>query len=242
MLSFLASAKQSEDGGIGRKGYGRWLLVIRISILTIGALAAFAALGIPMDRLTIILSALSVGIGFGLQGLINNLVSGLIISFEHPVRVGDTVEIGGQSGTVKSIGFRSSVITTPAGANVVIPNGNLLNQHLINWTRDTTSAAVDIPVGLPYGINLEEAMKMLTNLPGKDIRILDHPRPIVIIKQFNASSIDMQLTFWVSNLNDLPAVKTDIIVAIDRAFKQFGQVSPPQQEVEVSSVFQRKDS
>ena len=242
MLSFLASAKPGEGGGVGRKGYGRWLLVIRISIVTIGLLAAFAALGIPMDRLTIILSALSVGIGFGLQGLINNLVSGLIISFEHPVRVGDTVEIGGQSGTVKSIGFRSSIITTPAGANVVIPNGNLLNQHLINWTRDTTSAAVDIPVSLPHGINLEQAMKMLTDLPEKDVRILPHPRPIVIIKQFNASSIDMQLTFWVSNLNDLPAVKTDIIVAIDRAFKQFGQVSPPQQEVEVSSLFQPKDS
>ena len=88
-------------------------------------LLAFAAAGIPMDRLAIILGALSVGIGFGLQSLINNLVSGLILAFEKPINVGDVVEFGGQSGTMKSIGFRSSIITTWDGADVIIPNGNL---------------------------------------------------------------------------------------------------------------------
>ena len=88
-------------------------------------LLAFAAAGIPMDRLAIILGALSVGIGFGLQSLINNLVSGLILAFEKPIKVGDVVEFRGQSGTMKSMGFRSSIITTWDGADVIIPNGSL---------------------------------------------------------------------------------------------------------------------
>lgn len=237
IVSFLASEKPGQQVRTGRKGIGSWLLVIRISIMTIGVLAAFAAVGIPMDRLTIILSALSVGIGFGLQSLVNNLVSGVIISFEKPVSIGDTVEIGGQSGTVRSIGFRSSIIATPAGATVVIPNGDLLNQHLINWTHEKTSRAVDIPVGVAYGTDLEQAIKILKALPGRDERILRAPAPIVIVRQFSSSSIDMQLTFWVKNIADLPAVKSDIILAIDRAFKENAIKIPlPQQEVYVSSV------
>lgn len=241
-VSFLASQKPGQVS-TGRKGIGSWLLVIRITIMTIGVLVAFAAIGIPMDRLTIILSALSVGIGFGLQSLVNNLVSGLIISFEKPVSVGDTVEIGGQSGTVKSVGFRSSIIVTAAGANVVIPNGDLLNQHLINWTHDKTSRGIDIPVGVAYGTNLDQAMKILKELPAKDERILAYPSPTVIIKQFNSSSIDMQLTFWVRNITELLFVKSDIILAIDHAFKQNSIKIPfPQQEVHVSSVLKRGDS
>src|SRR5204863_2744460 len=186
IVSFVASDQPSEQAsGRRRGGIGSWLLIIRISIITLGLLAGFAALGIPMDRLTIILSALSVGIGFGLQSLVNNLVSGLIISFEKPVHIGDFVEVGGQSGTVKSIGFRSSIIATPAGANVVIPNGNLLSQHLVNWTRDDTSRSVDIPVEVPRGTDLERAIKILKELPEKDQRILSNPTTGVIISQFN---------------------------------------------------------
>jgi small-conductance mechanosensitive channel len=100
----FASSEKGVVTSRGKKGgLGSWLLLIRISIITIGVLLAFAAAGIPMDRLAIILGALSVGIGFGLQSLINNLVSGLILAFEKPINVGDVVEFGGQSGTMKSI-------------------------------------------------------------------------------------------------------------------------------------------
>jgi small-conductance mechanosensitive channel len=221
MVSFFASDGDGTQVSASRKsGIGSWLLIIRICIVTIGLLAAFAALGIPMDRLTIILSALSVGIGFGLQSLVNNLVSGLIISFEKPVNIGDFVEIGGQSGTVKSIGFRSSIIATPAGANVVIPNGNLLNQHLVNWTRDNTSRSVDIPVGVAQGTDLESAIKILKELPAKDERILSNPSPAVVIRQFNNGIVDLQLSFWVMNISDSLAVKSDMLLAMHHAFKE----------------------
>jgi potassium efflux system protein len=233
MVSFFASDQPAEQATASRRGgIGSWLLIIRISIITLGLLAAFAALGIPMDRLTIILSALSVGIGFGLQSLVNNLVSGLIISFEKPVHIGDFVEIGGQSGTVKSIGFRSSIIATPAGANIVIPNGNLLNQHLVNWTRNDTSRSVDIPVAVVHGTDLERAIKILKELPTEDQRILSSPAPGVVIRQFNNGSVDLQLSVWVRNISDTLAVKSDMLLAIDRAFKENSIKLPlPQQEL-----------
>jgi potassium-dependent mechanosensitive channel len=237
MVSFFASAEGGTQVGARRRGgIGSWLLIIRICIVTIGLLAAFAALGIPMDRLTIILSALSVGIGFGLQSLVNNLVSGLIISFEKPVNIGDFVEIGGQSGTVKSIGFRSSIIATPAGANVVIPNGNLLNQHLVNWTRDNSSRSVEIPVAVAHGTDLERAIKILKELPAKDQRILSSPAPGVIIRQFNNGAVDMQLSFWVRHISDMLAVKSDMLLAVDQAFKENSITAPLPQFMPPSSV------
>jgi small-conductance mechanosensitive channel len=237
LVSFFASDRAAEPGIAGRKsGIGSWLLIIRISITSIGVLVAFAAVGIPMDRLTIILSALSVGIGFGLQNLVNSLVSGLIISVEKPVNVGDIVEIGGQSGTVKSIGFRSSIITTGAGADIVIPNSEVLNQHLVNWTRESASRSVDVPVGVAYGTDLEHVIKILEELPAKDERILMFPKPNVLVRQFNSSAIDMQLSFWVKNITDTAAVKSDILLAIDRAFKENSIKIPlPQQELHISA-------
>jgi potassium-dependent mechanosensitive channel len=237
LVSFFASDRPTEQGLAGRKtGIGSWVLLIRISIISIGVLIAFAAVGIPMDRLTVILGALSVGIGFGLQSLVNNLVSGLIISVEKPVSVGDIVEIGAQSGTVKSIGFRSSIISTIAGADVVIPNGEVLNQHLVNWTRESTSRLVDVPVGVAYGTNLEYAIRILEELPGGDERILKFPKPNVFVRQFSGSSIDMQLSFWVKNITDAVRVKSDILLAIDRAFKENSIKIPlPQQELYISS-------
>jgi small-conductance mechanosensitive channel len=237
VISFFASGKPLEHNVTDRKGgIGSWLLIVRISVIIIGVLVAFAAVGIPMDRLTIILSALSVGIGFGLQNLVNNLVSGLIISVEKPVNVGDLVEISGQSGRVKSIGFRSSILTTAAGADVVIPNGEVLNQHLVNWTRESASRSIDVPVGVAYGTNLDHAIKILEDIPAKDERILLVPKPNVVIRQFNSSSIDMQLSFWVKNITDTAEVKSDILLAIDRAFKENSIKIPlPQQELHISS-------
>ncbi|GAO44766.1 mechanosensitive ion channel domain-containing protein [Flavihumibacter petaseus] len=217
IISFFAS--HNNDTVLQKAGIGSWLLLIRISIITIGLLLAFAVLGVPMDRLTIILSALGVGIGFGLQSLVNNLVSGLIISFEKPVNVGDVVEIGGQSGTVKSIGFRSSVIATGLGSDVIIPNGNVLNNNLVNWTRDNSSKSIDIIVSVAHGTDLQKVIQVLKQLPGQDDRVLKFPRPVVLIKDYKENTIDLQLQFWAKNIREWAAVKSDIILAMDSAFQ-----------------------
>jgi len=240
-VSFFAS---DNTGGTTAKkgGLGSWLLLVRISIITIGVLLAFAAAGIPTDRITIIISALGVGIGFGLQALVNNLVSGLIISFEKPVNVGDVVEIGTRTGVMKSIGFRSSVLYTWDGADVVIPNGDLLNQHLVNGTLANKSRRIEILVGVAYGTDLNNAKKILKTLVTKDERILESPTPDVLIKEFANSSINIQVFFWVRNVRESLSVKSDVISAIDVAFKENNIEIPfPQQDVHIRSASNNND-
>jgi small-conductance mechanosensitive channel len=221
LVTFFASGDQGVANRREKKGgIGSWLLLIRISIITIGVILAFAAAGIAMDKVTIILGALSVGIGFGLQALVNNLVSGLILAFEKPINVGDVVEFGGQSGTMKSIGFRSSIITTWDGADVIIPNGKLLDDNVINWTMGNSHRRVEIATGVAYGTNLEKAKKLVMDLLAADKRIMVPPAPMVLIKDFNSSSIDIRILFWIEHFNTWTEIKSDIIQAIDEAFKK----------------------
>jgi potassium-dependent mechanosensitive channel len=233
IVTFFASGDQSVVNGREKKGgLGSWLLLIRISIITIGVLLAFAAAGIPMDKVTIILGALSVGIGFGLQALVNNLVSGLILAFEKPINVGDVVEFGGQSGTMKSIGFRSSVITTWDGADVIIPNGNLLRDPVINWTMGNSHRRVEIATGLAFGTNLEKTKKLVLDILSADKRIMPQPPPLVLIKDFNNDSIEIRILFWIEDFKTWTQIKSDTIEAIDEAFKKEGiKILAPQEDL-----------
>jgi potassium-dependent mechanosensitive channel len=234
VVSFLASDTATGTVQSKPSGIGSWVLLIRIAVITIGVLLAFVSAGIPMDKFAIILGALSVGIGFGLQTLVNNLVSGLIIAFEKPINVGDIVEITGQTGKMKSIGIRSSVVTTWDGANVIIPNGDLLNQHLINWTMGSSRRRFDLLLSVAYGTDLEKTMQLLLDLMLTDPRILKLPKPFVLVKEFNNSSIDMVLKFWVPHFDIGLDVKSDLMLAIDVLFREHGIVIPfPQQDVHI---------
>jgi small-conductance mechanosensitive channel len=237
VISFFASDAH-QNSGVGKKGLGSWLLLVRISIFSIAMFLAFAATGIAMDRIAIIFSALSVGIGFGLQTLVNNLVSGLIIAFEKPVNVGDAVDINGQSGTMKSIGFRSSVINTYDGSDIIIPNGDLLNAHLINWTLGDTKRRVEILVGVAYGTDLEKVKTILLNILEDEERILKFPGPTILVKEFASSSIDFRVLFWIDSAYNLwTIVKSDVLRQIDISFKKEGIEIPfAQQDINIRSV------
>ena len=237
LVTFLTSKDQPVAGPGGKKaGIGSWLLLIRISIITIGVLLAFAAAGIPMDRLAIILGALSVGIGFGLQSLVNNLVSGLILAFEKPINVGDVVEFGGQSGTMKSIGFRSSIIRTWDGADVIIPNGNLLSEQMINWTMGNRNRRVEIVAAVAYGTDRGKTKKLLLDLLAADKRIAPTPQPIVLIKDLNSNGIEIRILFWIEDFETWIQIKSDMIEAIDEAFEKEGiQIPNPSQDLNIRS-------
>ncbi|HXB92220.1 MAG TPA: mechanosensitive ion channel domain-containing protein [Puia sp.] len=227
LVVFFSSGNRTVASGPGKKtGIGSWLLLIRISIISIGVLLAFAAAGIPMDRLAIILGALSVGIGFGLQSLVNNLVSGLILAFEKPINVGDVVEFGGQTGTMKSIGFRSSIITTWDGADVIIPNGNLLSEQLINWTMGNSNRRVEIAASVPYGTDLAKTKELLIGLMDADKRIIPYPPPSVLIKDLNSGMIEIRVLFWIEAFDTWMQIRSDMVEAIDEAFKKQGILVP----------------
>ncbi|HEY9260960.1 mechanosensitive ion channel family protein, partial [Chitinophaga sp.] len=238
VVSYFASDRHLGGNATSTKemrtGLGSWLLLIRISIITLGLFFAFAAAGIPMDKVAIILGALGVGIGFGLQTLVNNLVSGLIIAFEKPVNVGDVVEVDNQAGTMKSIGFRSSVISTWDGADMVMPNGDLLNSHLINWTLAGGRRRMNLVLGVAYGTDLPVAQQLLMEIIGKDDRILQSPAPLVIFQDFNNSAIDVKLLFWVRTTGDALPAKSDLIMAINKAFQEHNISIPfPQQDIHI---------
>lgn len=222
IVSFFAGdhgLRSDKQGNQGSQGIGSWLLLIRISILSIGLFLALAASGIPIDKLTIVLGALGVGIGFGLQTLVNNLVSGLIIAFEKPVNVGDVVDIGGQGGTMKSIGFRSSVISTWDGADLIMPNGDLLSTHLTNWTLAGGRKRSVIVVGVAYDSDLQKVRQVVTGILEAEERLAKHPAYVIQFDQFAASSIDLRVYFWVKNLGEANDVKSDLIMALTEAFR-----------------------
>lgn len=237
IVSFFASDKNTfnTNASAERKpGLGSWILLIRVTIIMLGLLFGLAASGFPMDRITIIIGALGLGVGLGLQTLVNNLVSGLIIAFEKPVNVGDAVEISGQAGTMKSIGFRSSVITIGTGADVVIPNGDLLNTHLLNWTLGGGRRRMDIQVGVSYGTNLEKVKEVILALLNDDEKILKYPAPVILFQEFNNSAIDVKIMFWVRDFRDGLSVRSDVIMGIDQAFKRNDIVIPfPQSDVHI---------
>lgn len=237
LISFFAYEPGSLAAQNGKKGYlkiGSWLLLIRIFIICGGLFLAFAASGIPLDRLTIVLGALGVGVGLGLQGLVNNLVSGLIIAFEKPVNVGDFVEVSGQAGLVKTIGFRSSTIALADGACLVIPNGDLLSQHLVNWSMAKNTRRVHVGVGVAYGSDLEHVKSLLLSLLQSDERILSFPEPFVAAKNFGESAVNFEVTCWVKHFSLASELISDLVTRIDGAFRATGIVIPfPQRDVHV---------
>jgi len=235
IVSFFASDNHlsaDKSGKKEKKGIGSWLLLVRISILGVGLYLAIAAAGIPLDRITIVLGALGVGIGFGLQTLVNNLVSGLIIAFEKPVNVGDIVDIDGQGGTMKSIGFRSSVISTWEGADVIMPNGDILNSHLTNWSLGGNRKRISILIGIAYDADLQKAKLLLTGILDKEERVTHHPSPVIQYEHFNDSAIDIRIYFWTKQMKDSYATRSDLIMAITKSFSENGIVIPfPQHNI-----------
>ena len=227
----------AEDKKNSRLKMGSWILLIRIFIISMGLFLAFAAAGIPVDRITIILGALGVGIGLGLQALVNNLVSGLIIAFEKPVNVGDIVEIDGKPGVMKSIGFRSSTIVMVDGAQVVIPNGDLLNSRLINWSAGQGNRRVELLVGVAYGTDLEKTRSLLLKIMQENERVLKVPPPMVLVQEFKDSSIEFRCNFWVGNFMEWAIVKSKLIRTVVTSFRENGIEIPfPQRDLYIKKL------
>ncbi len=207
-------------------------MLIRYSVISIGFLLAAAIAGIPLDRLAIVLGAFSVGIGFGLQTVVNNFVSGLILMFERPIQIGDTVEVGGLVGRVRSIGVRASRIEPYDGADVVVPNGTLVSNQLINWTLSSRLRRIEIAVGVAYGTDPERVLAILGDAVRGQPGVLSQPEPFALFKAFGASSLDFVLLFWTGEFENWTRVRSDMTVRVNRALAEAGIEIPfPQHDV-----------
>ena len=205
-------------------------------LLILGLLVALTAAGFEVSQVTLVLGALSLGIGFGLQTVVNNFVSGLILMFERPIQPGDTVEVSGTIGTIRDIGMRATTFTTFEGADVVVPNGMLLSEKLINWTLSTNTRRVDMAVGVAYGSDPAMVRDLLLQVAQGTERVALHPPPTVLFTGFGASSLDFSVRAW-TGFDESVFVRSDLGVAVHAALKEAGIEIPfPQQDLHLKSI------
>jgi potassium-dependent mechanosensitive channel len=200
--------------------FTRWTIVI------VGAALTLAALGIDMAKVTLLASAVGVGIGFGLQNIVNNFVSGLILIVERPVGVGDLIEVGPLTGEVKRIGIRSSIVRTGQGAEVIVPNAELVSKNVVNWTRSDRQRRYDIDVGVAYGSDPEQVMCVLVEAAGDVPEIMKDPAPRATFKGFGDSSLNFTLLAWVPTIDVGLQAQNALRVAVLRRLNKAGIAIP----------------
>ncbi len=213
--------------------------VVQWSILGAGLLTAASALGLQAGQLAIVFGALSVGIGFGLQNIVSNFVSGLILIFEQPVKVGDKVEITSLAlvGEVRRIGIRASVVRTFDGAEVIVPNGNLISSEVVNWTLSDQKRRVRVEVGVAYGTDPQRVIEVLKTAAREHPEVLRYPEPQVIFLEFGPSSLNFRLMFWTATFDDFFRVRSEMNVAVNEALKEAGITIPfPQRDLHVKGL------
>jgi len=210
--------------------------LVTFSIITVGFFIAALASGFPLDKLALLISAFGVGIGFGLQNIFNNLVSGVILVFERPLEVGDTIEVGHLLGVVKKIGIRASTVRTFDGSEVIVPNGNLISNELINWTHSDSQRRLIIKVGVAYGTDPNEVIKILLNVAKKNKELLEEPEPYVLFKEFGDSALGFELRCYTDS-EDWLFILSDLHVKVNNAINAAGLVIPfPQRDMHIKTM------
>jgi small-conductance mechanosensitive channel len=209
----------------------------RYAILVVGFLVAMGTLGFSMDRVTLLVSALGVGIGFGLQNVINNFVSGIILLFERPLRVGDRVQIEDLVGVVSTIGIRASKVRTVDGADVIVPNGEFVSARVINWTLADQTRRITLPVGVAYGTKPRQVLEILQKLPQDHPEILADPPPEALFVGFGDSSLDFELRAFTRDVQRWKQVQSDLALATSEAFEAAKiQIPFPQRDLHVKNL------
>jgi small-conductance mechanosensitive channel len=211
--------------------------LLHYALVSVGFVLALVVLGIDLTKMTLLVSALGVGIGFGLQTIVNNFVCGLILLLERPVRVGDTIELGGQLAKIAKIGLRSTTVRTADQADVIVPNTDLITNRVTNWTLTNRQARSIIPVGVAYGSDIALVMQTLKECALAHPGVLQNPEPQVLFRSFGDSSLDFELRTWVADLDTRLQVASDLHQDIDRRFRQAGIEIPfPRRDLHVHSV------
>ena len=232
MLEDVLLPKLSLRGGLGyaisRVTYYVLLVAIFFAVVTDA--------GVELNKFTVITGAVGLGVGFGLQNIVNNFASGLIILFERPFRIGDTVEVGGVEGTVKRIGARPSTVLTFQYAEVIVPNSNLLSNQVINWTLTSARRRVEVPVGVAYGTNPELALNLLIEVAESNPRILKEPRPEAFFLGFGESALNLELRFWAAQ-SIWFELKSEVGLAVFHALRNAGiEIPYPQRDLHVRAL------
>jgi len=208
-------------------------VTIRYFLIIMGVLFALSAAGIELGKFSLLAGALGVGIGFGLQNIVNNFISGLILIYERPLNVGDTIEVENLLGRVNRIGIRASNVKTYDGAEVVVPNGNLISNQLINWTLSDNRRRIEIKVGVAYGSDPNVVVELLEKVAKENSEVLKEPAPWALFEEFGDSSLNFRLLFWVPYDIGI-GTKSKVAIGIYNIFKENNITIPfPQVDLHV---------
>lgn len=232
-VSYFLAMRDEQLADSRNKRFGSYILLIRLGILTLGFLIAVALTGISLDKITIVLGALTLGISFGLQNIVNNLVSGIILAFERPIQIGDTVQVGTMEGIVKEVGIRASKIQNWDGAEVIIPNGDMLAQHLINWTLSDKKRRVELIIGVSYNSDMDLVTKLIHEQLNEP-EMLEHPPKRVFLQSFADNSVNFRVLFWVNDSSIWLNIRDKVMRNIFKSFKKNNVEIPfPQRDLHI---------
>ncbi len=212
------------------------LILIKFTLTILGVLFAFSAAGLHMDKLSIALGALGVGIGFGLQNIISNFISGIILAVERPITIGDLIEITDVSGVVKDIGIRASTVRTWDGSDVIVPNAELISNKLTNWTFFDRLRRVKTEVRVPFDTDIESVSQLLLSTASKIPEVVKTPKPYLNFKGIGTSAMEITLYCWIDDSDKIFSYGTAIRKAVFKALQDAGYDIPvPVQDLNITS-------
>jgi small-conductance mechanosensitive channel len=188
--------------------------MVNYAILVIGFFIAVAMLGFDLTRLTILVGAFGVGLGFGLQNIINNFVSGIILLFERPIKVGDVIQLGGNEGVVKHIGIRASIVEAPNGSEFIVPNGSLISETVTNWTYSDRLRRIDLPIAVGGPADARRVMELLKDAAVGQPQVLKDPPPQVLLGSFAGDSMNFELRVWTNQTEDWSQIRSELALAV----------------------------
>ena len=213
------------------------LIICRYLVVLFGGVVALRSIGVSWSSVQWLAAAMTVGLGFGLQEIFANLVSGLIILFERPIRIGDLVTVSGTTGKVTKMQIRATTITDFDRRELVVPNKKFITEDVVNWTLSDPITRFVIPVGISYSSNPTEAQQILLRLAKQHAHVMGEPAPSAVFTSFGASTLDMELRAFLPTRDNYPTVVHELNVAIEREFREAGiEIAFPQQDLHIRSL------
>ncbi|HUL61342.1 MAG TPA: mechanosensitive ion channel domain-containing protein [Anaeromyxobacteraceae bacterium] len=210
---------------------------VQYVLVVLGFSWAVLASGIEMSRFSFLLGALGLGVGFGLQNVVNNIVSGLILLYERPVQVRDIVEVGAVSGEVMRIGVRSSTVRTFAGAEVIVPNATLISTEVTNWTLSDRRRRVEVAVGAAYGSPPRQVIDLLLATVRGRAGVLESPEPVALLLRFGESAMEFALRFWTADFDRWQQLASDVMIEVHASLGRAGiEIPVPQRDLHLRSL------
>lgn len=215
--------------------------LFKYTVLVIGLMIIFQSAGLNLSALSVLAGAIGVGIGFGLQNIANNFISGLIILFERPIKVGDRVEVGNIVGNVTEISARSTTVITNDNISVIVPNSQFIDNTVINWSHNDDKTRFRFPVGVSYKEDPGKIRALLMEVARENNGVLNNPEPMVLFDEFGDSSLNFELMVWTSEYTNMPMIlKSQLYYSIFEKFKQHQIEIPfPQRDLHLRSGFEQ---